>query len=264
MKPTELASKPPKILLYGPPGRGKTSLFMTLGEKAQLIDLDGNADVALGLNDNLRSKRLECDVKQFLEEDATKATAFRKVKEYIMGLGAQIKAGKFPYEIIGLDSLTSLAVGSQDFVMGNSGRLGQNPEIQHWGLLLTEIANIVKALKALPIPAIILAHEEVILGGEDKVEKVEIAIPGRKLPGQITRQFSEIWYMKIRPVGQGKQEISIQTLATHSITARSGRGLMTDRRIATLVPREKTTDSVSMWTLLSEIGWSPKGKEEDK
>jgi len=266
MKPSELTRKPPKILIYGPPGLGKTSLFMTLGEKAQLLDLDGNADVALGLKDNLHAERMECDVRQILEDDpAGKATVFARAKKYIYGLPGEIKKGNFPFDAFGLDSLTSLAVACQDYVMANSGRLGQNPEIQHWGLIITEIANVVKALKGLPIPTFILAHEEVIVpegGGEDNLAKIQIAIPGRKLPGQITRQFSEIWYLKMRASGQGKHEILIQTLATQIITCRSGRGLATGRKIATLNPKASTTDSVSMWMLLKEIGWIPAIKEK--
>jgi hypothetical protein len=138
-------------------------------------------------------------------------------------------------------------------VMCNSGRPGENPEIQHWGLLLNEIQNIIVLLKSLQIPAIFIAHEMVLTLDESTV--VRIALPGQKLPGAITRLFTEIWYMRIRQTGQGKSEIYLQTSPTSSVTCRSGRGLKSGERVATIDPKNPSMNSVSMWNLLETINW---------
>ena len=260
MKLSELPSdKPAKVLIYGPAGRGKTALLLTLGERLQVIDMDDNLEVGLGLNDNLREERLKVDVKQFLDTDyPNKIVAFDRVKEYLRGVMIACHKGPYKFDILGLDSLTSLATASQNQIMKNIGKLGQNPQIQNWGLILNEIENVITIIRALPIPVIILAHETSFVA--DDINQVQIAIPGQKLPGKLTRMFSEIWYIRIKAIGGGKQEIYMQTLPTEAVTCRSARGLKTGCKVATLHKDKPTTDSVSLWELLEKI----KLKKESK
>lgn len=253
MKLSELPpDKPAKVLIYGPAGRGKTALLLTLGERLQVIDMDDNLEVGLGLNDNLRSERLKVDVKQFLDPGyPDKIVAFDRVKEYLRGVMTSCHKGKYPFDILGLDSLTSLAAASQNQIMRNAGKLGKAPQIQEWGLLLQEIENVITIIRALPIPVVILAHETSFVA--DDINQVQIAIPGQKLPGKITRMFSEIWYIRIRAMGGGKQQIYIQTSPTEAVTCRSARGLETGCKVATMHKDKPTTDSVSLWDLLKKI-----------
>ncbi len=78
MKVSELKFLMPKVLMYSPAGTGKTGLALTLGGRCQYADLDGNIDVAFGLNDNLKTERLNVNVEQFLSDDPRKPTALRK------------------------------------------------------------------------------------------------------------------------------------------------------------------------------------------
>lgn len=255
MKASEMQAKPPKILIYGPAGCGKTALFMTLGEAAQLYDLDDNVDVAFGLKDQLQDQRLKVDVQQFLDDDPKKGNALGAVKKAVIKTVNDCRKGDYPFQILGLDSLTSLSVAAQRSVMGASGNTDANPQIQHWGMLLTEIHNLVLKLKALPIPVFVLAHETTFTS--DDINKVEIAIPGQKLPGMITRMFSEIWYLRLRQAGQGRQEFYIQTAPTSSITCRSGRGLESGTVIGSADKTGTPGESTSLWDLLDRIGWKP-------
>jgi len=263
VKVKELAAKPPKVLIYGPAGRGKSALALTLGERSQIIDMDGNLDVAFGLHDNLQDERLNVDVKQFLELDPTKGVAFAKVKKYILNVVNDCAKGKYEFEVLTLDSLTSLSVAAQNYVMYNSGRIGENPEIQHWGMILTEIENVITALRALPIRVFFIAHENIFTSKE--VKRIQIAMPGQKLPGRITRMFSEIYYIRIRDVGQGKGELYIQTAPTSMIICRSNRGLRT-RYVFGNIGKNGTPDgdSVSLWTILKEIENTDQRKESTK
>lgn len=260
MKVAELKALPPKLLIYSPAGRGKTALALTLGARAQYLDMDGNIDVAFGLDDNLRVERLKVDVKQFLDLDPQKATAFTQVDRYLLEVVNKCRKGTFEFDALVIDSLTALAAASQNQVMRAAGKPGENPLIQHWGLLLNEIERVIVKIRALPIPVIILAHETTFVS--DDISQVQIAIPGQKLPGKLVRLFSEIWYMRIKSIGGGKSEIYIQTLPTASITCRSGRGLKNKTKVGT-IQESHSDDSVCLWDILKEIGYIVKDSKND-
>lgn len=176
MKVSELKSKPPKILIYGPPGTGKTALVQTLGARGHLIDLDDNLEVGLGLKDNLREERMKIDVAQFLNDNPKKPTAFSECKKHVLSIVNKCSKGDFPFQAVAIDSLSSLASASQDETMYAAGRVGQNPEIQHWGTLLNEIERVITYLRSLPLPVFYIAHETTFTA--DDINRVQIAIPG--------------------------------------------------------------------------------------
>jgi hypothetical protein len=133
-KVSDLRAKPLKMLWYGPAGSGKTALALTFGERCLYLDLDDNLEVAFGLKDDFQKDRLSVEVEQYLDDDdPTKAVAFARLKKRVMGLSAAIKRGGFPYDVVVLDSLTSVAAASQNATMYASSKLGVNPQIQHWG-----------------------------------------------------------------------------------------------------------------------------------
>ena len=195
--------------------------------------------------------RLCVEVEQFLAPDPLTASAFMKFRQALIKVSNQCNKGTFPYDAYVVDSLTSIAMASQRMVMVNSSKVGQNPQIQHWGALLNEILNVVTLIRSLPIIVFVLAHETVFTSDDEKI--VQIAISGHKLPGQITRLFNEIWYLRCKPLGGGGQELYIQTVPTSSITCRSGRGLPTGTRYATIDKKGKPTDSVGLCELLDMI-----------
>lgn len=250
-KVADLKAMPPKILGYGPAGSAKTALALTLGERSLFLDCDGNLDVAFGLKDNFQTDRQVVEVKQFLDVDPHKPVAAMRLRSYILGLVNECNAGNFAYDAIVLDSLTAVAAHAEAEIMSNSGKVGKNPQIQHWGMILTEIYNVVYWLRSLPVVVVVLAHETTFTS--EDVNQIQIAIPGQKLPGKITRMFSEIWYFRIRNVGGGGQELYLQTVPTQSITCRSGRGLPTNTKFGTIDKTGKPGKSVGMWELLEKI-----------
>jgi len=237
---------PPKVILYGPPGCGKTGLLLTLGSRLQVLDTDNGLRTAFGMQDKWRPQRLAVDAVQFLEEEPEKrALAFRQIKEYIYGLPKKIKLGDFPYEFIGIDSFTTFAKSAISFVMGNSGKLGQAPEIQHWGLAFIEVNNVLSVLRALPIGVILCVHE--MINTVNKEEKVTLAIPGKNLPGEVASYFDEVWYMRKRAIGQNKFRHIIQTTSDEAIMARS----------RSEVPNE-TDISCGLLEIFTKLGYKPK------
>lgn len=251
MKVAELQSHPPKVLIYGPAGRAKTALALTLGDRCEYLDLDDNLEVAFGLHDNLRDQRLAVNVTQYIDRDPTKATAFDRFKKRIHTIAAECQKKTYPYESLVTDSLTSVGVASQRKIMSNSGGIDKNPQIQHWGMILTEIENVIMAIRALPIRVFVIAHQTEYT--DEDTTLVQIAVPGKKLPGKITRLFSEIWYVRMRQIGQGKNEFYIQTAPTTSITCRSGRGLRSGLTFGTIDKQGNPGTSVGLWEILEKI-----------
>ncbi len=250
MKLSELPKKPPHICVYGEVGCGKTALALTAGARAQVLDLDDGLLTGIHLDDKFKQDRLQVDVKQFLEPDpAHKATVFARVKQYIYGLPRDMKNGNWPYEVFIMDSLSTFADSAVQMIMGNSGRLGSNPEIQHWGMAFTEIKNVLNVVKTFPCVVILIAHEQVKVIGKPPNEeiKLELAVSGKNLPSQIARYYDELWYLRNRPTGGNKIQRVLQTAGRGSIAARS-RDCLPDM----------TDTSIGMWGLLKMIGYEAK------
>lgn len=270
MKVGESPSKPPKILLYGPAGGGKTALALTLGADAQILDLDDGIMTGITLQDKYTEERKKVELKQFLEpEIATKALAYNQFKTYIFGLQGEIAKGKFPYKALIIDSLTSLGEACSKFVMGNSGSIMSAPEIQHWGLIVNEMQNVMGVIKSLPIVVVLLAHDEEKTTGSlvgelnpatgkrnpsTAKEVTSIAVPTRKLIARIPRFYDEIWYTRTRSKGGKKLEYYLQTRKTGDLIARSRLNLPDDFVFAR-VDGDKSEFAVGLWEIIVKLGY---------
>ncbi len=243
MKLSELQVKAPFIIIYGPPGCGKTALTLTLGESLHLMDLDNGLLTGLTLKDQFQSERLKVDVKQFIEKEPNiKVIEFQKAKLHIFDIAKQVAQKTWPFKVLAIDSFTALVQSAVAQVMSNSGRVGQNPEIQHWGLAFTEVINVFSVLKTLGVPVILLAHDQ-----EGKEEgKIEIAIAGKKLAPKLVPFFDEILYMRAKQVGGGKIQYVLQTMNDGRVECRT-RGQL---------PNMIDT-SIGMWEVFKKMGYMP-------
>lgn len=241
-------------MIYGEVGAGKTALALTLGARAMCIDMDEGLRTGITLQDSFTSDRKAVEVRQFLETNPQKdATAFAKCKSFVYGLTAEFQKGR-PFEALILDSLSSFAEGALRYIMSNSGQLGKAPEIQHWGLAFNEIQNVLAVMRSLPIPLVIIAHEQVKMigkAGPNQESKLEIAISGKNLPSRICRYCDEVLYMRARPVGAGKMQYVVQTVGDDKLMARSRSNIP-----------NLTDTKVGMWELMRMMGYVPpeKGK----
>lgn len=257
MKVGELQTKPPHILIYGEVGCGKTALALTLGELARVYDLDDGLLTGLKLSDDFTKVRHGVDCKIFVEDDPIKrATIFPRFKKEIFDASNALSKGNFPFQAIIIDSLSSFIAAATDYVMANSGRLGQAPEIQHWGLAFSEAKRVMSVIRAMKIVVVAIGHEKVktVGKGPNQEERLELAMEGKNLPSQICRYFDEIWYMKATPIGQGKKKYVIMTKGDEIRAARSRANLP-----------DFTDTKVGMISLLKEIGYEfPKAESSDK
>lgn len=253
MKVADLVKRPPKILIYSGPGTGKTALTLTLGEKLQIIDLDDGLRTANALEDKFKAARLAVDAKQFLEPSPhTSALAFKRTKECLIGIANDCQRGRYPFEFLALDSLSSLAEYALNYVMANSSRLGGQPEIQHWGLAISEVKQCLMILRSLPICVIVIGHEQIktIGSGPSAEDKIFLGVYGQNLPLQVPGYFDEFWRMRVRPIGGGKFEYVVQTQATDVADAKS-RGCLPNL----------TNAGGGMMDLLKKLGYEPRPEQ---
>lgn len=249
MKVSDITNPPPKILLAGNIGTGKTALTLTLGAGLQIADLDNGLKTGVSLKDKFLDARRAVDVVQFLEPDGSSlGTVFPRFQKYVLSIPAAIRAGTWKFQYFAVDSLSSLAESALAYVMRNSNKVGGNPEIQHWGLCFTEIKNVLNVLRYLPVPVILIAHEQVktVGKGEQKRDILEVAVSGKNLASQICRYYDEIWYIEPRATAGGKQTFVLKTVSDSIFPARSRscleNGINTD---------------CGMLELLKKIGYEP-------
>tara|TARA_R100000306_G_C4370521_1_gene139757 strand:+ start:452 stop:1213 length:762 start_codon:yes stop_codon:yes gene_type:complete len=220
MKVTDLKPKPPKILLYSGAGTGKTAFVSTLGEGLQLYDLDDGITTCLTLEDEHSKARKSIDVRQCLEDDPTKAMAFKKLQSYLNGVVKECHNGTYAFNALAIDSFTALADYAIRFAKYNSGHLAEpRVSLPEYGVAFSILEDVVLTLRALPILTIIIFHEMNI--EIDETNTVEIAIPGKQLPYKIPRFFDEIWYLDVKRRAQNKVERRLFTAKTPAIRARS-------------------------------------------
>lgn len=231
MKASEIKQNPPRIILWGDSGCGKTALAATLGARAQLMDLDNGLLTLAKLNDKFTADRLNVDVKPFRESRPhLKANMFSDFRAHALSVYNDVTSKKFPFDAVIVDSLTALADAALNQVLYNSGQLSSPPQRQHWGAAFMEIKSVLNILLSLPIVVIVIGHEEIKSYGPEKarIEKLGLALSGKNLSAQICRQFDEIWYLRSRPAGGGKLKFTIQTINDERISAKSRANIPTD------------------------------------
>lgn len=264
----DLLRKPPKIILYGPPGDGKTALAMTLGKDALMLDADEGLTTAITLKDKFTNDRLQVECKQFIEEDiAKKAVVWTRFKAFVETIPSLIKRkdkpfseGGFPFKALIIDSLTSFGEACSKYIVANNGNIGQAPEIQHWKMIANDMSNVISVLRPLPIIVVLIAHDEERpfgkIGTPAYHERVSIAVPTKALITRIPRFFDEIWYTKCKQLGDGEMEYYLHTRKDDAIIARSRLGIheTTYAKVKKKGNVWTNVESVGLWDILKATG----------
>ncbi len=237
---------PPKILLGGLPGVGKTALAATYGDGMQFLGVDNALATCMTLNDSQKPLRMAIDFVDCVEKDPTRvAQTFSKVKSHLIDMVNKTQQKKLvfddgkPITALAIDGLTFLVKGAFDYIMYNSGKLGRdiiksadpkimfqnNPSLPEWGLMINEVIQIFQLIRALPITVIVTCHYEVVttpMGGQ----RYEVGIPTKELPRMIPGMVDEVWYMEsqMAPAGQVAKRV-LRTVSSPLVGCRSNYNL---------------------------------------
>jgi len=219
MKLENAKIKPPKIILFGPYGSGKTCFSMTGGKHVQLLDMDEGVRSGFTLKDKFTSLRKEVDIIEIHESDPSKAMAFPKFKSYLESIAKQCREGTYKFKVLVIDSLTNAHEYCLRMILSYSGLMGQKPRIQDWMLRDIEFLNLCVLIKSLPIAVIVCAHQQVI--EQDLTNVLTPWLPGKSLPSNMFSKFDEVLYIKPYLIAGGKTDFKIQNISTSSVCART-------------------------------------------
>ncbi len=149
MKLREMTKKYWKIILFGAVGVGKTGLALTLGSKAQVLDMDDGLITGQSMQDEFTKDRLEVDVKTAYEEKLTTATAFPKAKllaqfaEMAEGSTSEKSAQELKTATAYMVCSSADSYSGKAFGNGNGQSTDRHTILEawrgHWSLLIAEL-----------------------------------------------------------------------------------------------------------------------------
>lgn len=239
MNPADILKKnyPPSILLFGPPGGGKTGLISQLSG-GYVFDFDRGMRTAATLKDKFFTVRATVDFDVYRDANPRQPKAYsgamKKITEIVELTGKE----KWRYDACGVDSLTGLCQAAQLHIQGLGDK--SNPlrdplakmEIQNWGSLVNEVERFLLLLRSLKVLTIVTAHVDILekkVGG--KLGELEIT---DMFPSSATKKhgmqklmwlFDEVLYTDVKPVGGGKMNYRVSGIPTRVIKARTRSGI---------------------------------------
>lgn len=254
MKAKDLKSSDPKILIYGPAGTGKTAL-VSQASGGYLFSFDsGGMQTALNLQDEFTKYRHSIEFDEFVDTNPDRPSAYRKFKEKLFSFVQQLQRDKdkFPYDALVVDSLTAMGQAAMREVMANVGRTPsksgvamQGPEIQHWGLAIADLRNMITLLTSLPIMILVTSHDIIQEENDGSVKKRPNAL-GSKLPSELPPYFSEVWLASVKVKPQRKFDFTVSWMPSSTYETRTRTGVM----------QELSVVSLGLRGILKEIGYS--------
>ena len=194
-----------RILAIGPAGSGKTTQLRTLPGKKLLFCFEDNAlnslkgdpdiDYQLYLPDVVEIAPRSLSSKQNVRSTPAtgeKPAAFDNfVRDFNSLLQDDRKATFGKYDVIAIDSLTSLSKAVMDAVLWLNNRMGQQPAMDDWAAQLNTIENTVRKVTSLPKMVYITAHDTLIQDELTKKIVNELVLTGQ-LKTRIPMLFSDI------------------------------------------------------------------------
>ena len=194
-----------RILAIGPAGSGKTTQLRTLPGKKLLFCFEDNAlnslqgdpdiDYQLYLPDVVEIAPRSLSSKQNVRSTPAtgeKPNAFDNfVRDFNSLLQDNQKATFGKYDVIAIDSLTSLSKAVMDSVLWLNNRMGQQPALDDWAAQLNTIENTIRKITSLPKMVYITAHDSLMQDELTKKIVNELVLTGQ-LKTRIPMLFSDI------------------------------------------------------------------------
>lgn len=213
---------PPKIVIYGKAGCGKTAL-VSQASNGYMMDFDGGMRTAATLKDKFTDLRGSIEFDTYKDANPATPKQWLLAKERIFKIAEEVAKGKWKHDALVIDSWTGLCQSVYYQVLYQSNRALGRPEIQHWGLMTSEVENILTVLTSMNTLVILTAHEA--SSEEDEITKVEIASITHNHRKKVPWSFDEVWHMTTKPAPQNKTSYIITGRSSYSIMARTRSGI---------------------------------------
>lgn len=213
-----------RILLLGDTGAGKTTQLLTLPGKKFAYLFDPNAVLSL--------RGYDVDYEEFLPDklnlsagslskgkgDRTTNYASDLYVDWEKDIDAKLESGFFDdYDVIAIDSATTLLDLIMDRILTINGRAGQWPQQDDYGPQMMTFTNIMRMLTGLGKTLFLTGHLET---REDKLTQRILRQPlmtGR-LKTKIPLLFSDIFICEAENGGKGVVSYKIQTVPDRMTT----------------------------------------------
>lgn len=211
-----------KLLLYGDSGCGKSTFIAGMPGPVHVGDFDGKI---LSAAEYLRDTNALEQLKQVSYENYAAHVGPRMAADqFNFDMGVAAKKTPFPYKTIALDSLTTFADASMQYLIkANPGVIKrittqgvQLPVLQDYGMARIWFKAVIGSLLALPANVVITAHIQV-----EKDEATGQILRTPMMTGKLAKElpiyFGEVW----RAYRDDKGEHWAQTQTDSRFTCRS-------------------------------------------
>jgi len=250
----ELVKSKKVILVYGPTGTGKTTLFTSIPGKKfiYMFDPSGLDSIAgcdieyeayfdepiLGIRATQKGRTDPKAPKQ------REPTAYARFED---SLEERLASNFKGYDVIGIDSLTTLQIITMDRILWLNGRLGRVPEIADYMLVGETIMAILRAICSLPNKIVyITGHSDLV---QDEISKrvqnqFDITKNIRRL---LPRLCSDVW---VSGAEQGKDSVEyyVQTSPSRDFpSAKNSFGLRQFEDVTMNLRRPREEQGIGKW-----------------
>lgn len=256
MKALDLKNKAPNLLLYGPAGTGKTAL-VSQAAGGYLFDFDDGMRTALTLKDAFTPQRQQVEFDTYVDPNPYRPTGWLGAKAKMQELltiinphyptteikyqiinGVNVPVGTVvmppkdptppPFDAVVVDGLTGMAKAIQNHVMGLSGGGVFNvPQIQHYGMFVSEANQFLTMLRSLNCLVLVTAHEMLVEDGTNVLLRI-MSVTRQHGMNQLPWQFDEVLHTRLAPQGQGKFNYVVSGSPSQTVLTRTRSGLTSD------------------------------------
>lgn len=199
-----------KILLYGPPGSGKTYFIGTAPTPIYVFDTDNGIETISQLPDDI----LDYDTYKPSKRDNLQPLnkLISKLNEF---------ADECPYETVALDSATNLArlLQYRIITLNKNWNETNKMRIQDWGVLKDDLEEIFISIQSLDAHVVVTGHNRVVQptdeDGNPQGETLYLCLSeaGQAYPQKAPADFDEIYKMDMINRPRSGTEYRVQTQA---------------------------------------------------
>jgi hypothetical protein len=187
-----------KAFIYGQPGTGKTSFGCTLPGPVYVFDFDGKVNSGARFLESTDPKKLdEVEFDNFQPSPQNGGwKVYQKFEARLKDLERMAAEGKFPYQTVVLDSLTTLADALMQYTMATQPGIRRTvanvPAMQDYLIVSSTFKPLIQRFLALPCNVLCVGHIAQEKDENTGAITYRPALSG-KLPELLPVVFQEVW-----------------------------------------------------------------------